>query len=66
MGPGPALAPPTAWMPQVCVTVSPGSRVSRSVPVTKAFGGQVIGSMATARRRCALPSVSPVKAWSQR
>ena len=54
-----------AWIPQRCVTVSPGSRVSRSVPVTNAFGGQVMGSMAIARRRCSGPSVSPVKTCSQ-
>ena len=35
-------------MPQACVTDSPGSRTSRSSPVTKALGGQVMGSMATA------------------
>ena len=40
-----------AWIPQAWVTRSPGSRTSRSSAVTKAFGGQVIGSMATALRR---------------
>ena len=52
-------------MPQVCVTLSPGSSMSRSIPDTKALGGQVIGSMATARRRCAGSSASPVNTCSQ-
>ena len=51
-------------MPQVWVTLSPGSSISRSTPETKAFGGQVIGSMATAFRRCDGSSVSPVKTCS--
>jgi hypothetical protein len=55
-----------SWMPQVCVTVWPGWRTSRSSAVTKAFGGQVMGSMATAVRRRSGPSVSPVKTCSQR
>ena len=55
-----------AWMPQVCVTVSPGRRTSRSSPVTKAFGGQVMGSTASALRRRSGPSGSPVNTCSQR
>ena len=47
-------------MPQVWDTLSPGSSISRSTPETTAFGGQVIGSMATAFRRCDGSSVSPV------
>ena len=53
-------------MPQVCVTAWPGCRTSRSSPVTKAFGGQVMGSMATALRRRSGLSGSPVNACSQR
>ena len=51
-------------MPQVWVTSSPGSRTSRSSPVTKAFGGQVMGSMDTALRRRSGPSGSPVNTCS--
>ena len=51
-------------MPQVWVTLSPGSSISRSTPETKAFGGQVIGSMATALRRWDGSSVSPVNTCS--
>jgi hypothetical protein len=54
-----------AWMPQVCVTASPGCRTSRSSPVTKAFGGQVMGSTASALRRRSGPSGSPVNTCSQ-
>ena len=54
-----------AWIPQAWVTLSPGSRTSRSSAVTKAFGGQVIGSMATALRRRSGPSGSPVNTCSQ-
>jgi len=39
----------------------PGSSVIRSSPVTKAFGGQVIGSTASARLRCGASSASPVE-----
>ena len=56
----------SAWMPQVWVTVSPGCRTSRSSPVTKAFGGQVMGSTASAVRRRSGPSGSPVNTCSQR
>ena len=55
-----------AWIPQVWVTFSPGSRTSRSSAVTKAFGGQVMGSIATALRRLSGPSGSPVNTCSQR
>ena len=41
--------------PRLWVTSSPGSRTSRSSVVTKAFGGQVMGSMATALRRRSRP-----------
>ena len=53
-------------MPQAWMTSSPGSRTSRSSAVTKAFGGQVMGSMATALRRRSGPSGSPVKTCSHR
>ena len=59
-----AASPRSTSMPQVCVTLSPGSSISRSTPDTKALGGQVIGSMATAWRRCAGSSVSPVNTCS--
>ncbi len=52
-------------MPQVWATVPPGCRTSRSSPVTKAFGGQVIGSTATALRRRPGLSGSPVNTCSQ-
>jgi CTP:molybdopterin cytidylyltransferase MocA len=55
-----------AWMPHVCVTLSPGSSTSRSSPVMNAFGGHVMGSTASALRRCAGCSTSPVKTCSQR
>jgi hypothetical protein len=58
--------PSRTWMPQVCVAVWPGWRTSRSSAVTKAFGGQAMGSMATAVRRRSGPSVSPVNTCSQR
>jgi len=54
-----------AWMPQVCVTASPGCRTSRSSPVAKAFGGQVMGSTASALRRQRGSSGSPVNTCSQ-
>src|ERR1019366_2112500 len=47
--------------PQLADHFWPGWRESRSFPVRSALGGQVIGSIATARRRRATsPSVSPV------
>jgi len=53
------------WTPQLRVTVSPGLSTMRLSPVTKALGGQVIGSIATAFR-CRPPcSVSLVNTWSQ-
>ena len=52
-------------MPQVWVTLSAGASVSRPWPLTKAFGGQVIGSMASARRRWPAASPSPVKTCTQ-
>jgi hypothetical protein len=52
-------------MPHVCVTAWPGSSTSRSSAVTKAFGGQVMGSMASALRRRSGLSGSPVKTCSQ-
>ena len=55
-----------AWTPQVWVTFSPGSRTSRSSAVTKALGGQVMGSIATALRRMPGPSGSPVNTCSHR
>src|ERR1700683_3140080 len=55
-----------AWIPQLCVTSWPGSSTSRSSPVTKAFGGQVMGSTASALRRRSGPSGSPVNTCSQR
>ena len=46
---------------QVPRHVSPGSSSTRLVPVRRAFGGQVMGSMATEdRRRAACCTSSPV------
>ncbi len=53
-------------MPQACVMLSPGCRISRSVPVAKLFGGQVMGSMAIARLRRAGSRASPVNTCSHR
>ena len=54
-----------AATPQLCETLSPGASTMRSSPLTRAFGGQVMGSMATARR-CRSPCrVSLVNTWSQ-
>jgi RNA polymerase sigma-70 factor, ECF subfamily len=58
--------PSSATMPQLWDTVLPGSRVSRSSPVARAFGGQVIGSTASARRRCCSGSESPLNTCSHR
>ena len=55
-----------AWMPQRTVTDSLGGKTTRSSPLTNAFGGQVIGSMAMARLRWAGSRVSPVNACSHR
>src|SRR6266852_2687191 len=49
--------------PHASVHDSSGCRTMRSVPVCKAFGGQVIGSMARPRRRRSAVRVSPVNAW---
>ena len=64
--PGRSADQRAACRPQLVVTASPGASVSRSVPVTKAFGGQVIGSMASARRARPGPSASPVNTCSHR
>jgi nicotine blue oxidoreductase len=51
--------------PQVWETLAPGASTIRSSPLTRAFGGQVMGSMAMARR-CRSPCrVSLVNTWSQ-
>jgi CTP:molybdopterin cytidylyltransferase MocA len=54
-----------AWTPQRTVTEPRGGKTIRSSPLTNAFGGQVIGSTATAARRRSSSSGSLVKTWSQ-
>jgi MFS family permease len=49
-------------MPQRPVHDAPGSRATRSVPLRKASGGHVIGSMAIPCRRRSAGRVSPVNA----
>ena len=52
-------------MPQVWVTLSPGAASAGPSPVSKAFGGQVIGSMATRLAAMRGSSASPVNTCSQ-
>lgn len=47
-------------IPQWWTARSPGASRMRSSPVRKAFGGQLIGSTASPRRRCSFGRVSPV------
>ena len=63
---GALIAGYEAWMPQLCVTSWLVLSTSRSSPVAKAFGGQVMGSTASALRRRSGPSGSPVNTCSQR